>query len=457
MVNSLKIVKTVQPIHYAQPETKIDRGRRALHIVTWLLALGTFPLIWMGGLVTSHGAGMSVPDWPNSFGYNMFALPFDRWLGDFAGGVMYEHTHRLLGTLVGLLAIASVAFAFGTARNELARRVMRVISGVLIGMALAQFIVAKFLMQSFGIPEDVRNHLMHGVSGCGSIGIILLIFSIPRFRFHDRTVRLLTLVMLASVIIQGVMGGLRVTEVSITLAKLHGIFGQFVFAFAGVLVVMTSRWWMNLDRSSDQSSVSVDGTNLRRLIALSSIILMFVTTQLVLGILMRHDPLRQSGAGAGLAIPDWPLHYGKILPPINEESLKQANWQRFEKFDLAPNVTLGRIWLHFSHRIGAYVTSLMIILLGIFTLRKLRHLRSIWPMVLTLVILVSIQVTLGVLTVLWKKPADVATAHQATGALVLLTATVLVVRSGRLYSVLSIRQTDGLKEREALSAEPVLN
>lgn len=450
-------------IDFVKPESKIVQdGRRGLHVVTWLLALGTFPLIWMGGLVTSHGAGMSVPDWPNSFGYNMFALPFDRWLGAFAGGVVYEHTHRLLGTLVGLLAITGVAFAFGSARNALLRRIMRVASGVFVGMALAQFIVAKYLMQAFGIPVEVEKYLMHGVSGCGSLGIILLILSIAKHAFPDRTVRRLALVMLLAVIVQGVMGGLRVTEVSLTLAKIHGIFGQAVFAFAGVLVVMTSKWWMNVkaDRSGSTSSgiTSTDPQPLRRLIVLSSIVLVLVFNQLVLGILMRHDPLRQSGAGAGLAIPDWPLHYGQLLPPTDADGLKQANWQRFEKYDLAPNVTLGRIWLHFSHRMGAYVTSLMIFTLGIFTIRKLAQLRSLWPIVLTLMILVLIQLSLGVLTVLLKKPADVATAHQATGALLLMTATVLVVRGWRLYSVLSACQAGVVREREAaVSVEPVLN
>lgn len=45
---------------------------RSLHVIALLTAAATFPLIFMGGLVTSHGAGMSVPDWPNSYGYNMF-------------------------------------------------------------------------------------------------------------------------------------------------------------------------------------------------------------------------------------------------------------------------------------------------------------------------------------------------------------------------------------------------
>src|ERR1039457_3433651 len=64
-----------------------------------LTALETLALIGIGGLVTSHEAGMSVPDWPTTYGYNMFLFPISKWLG----GIFYEHSHRLLASLVGLM------------------------------------------------------------------------------------------------------------------------------------------------------------------------------------------------------------------------------------------------------------------------------------------------------------------------------------------------------------------
>lgn len=64
-----------------------------------LNAVATFLLIGLGGLVTSHEAGMSVPDWPTTYGYNMFLFPLDKWVG----GIFYEHSHRLLASGVGLL------------------------------------------------------------------------------------------------------------------------------------------------------------------------------------------------------------------------------------------------------------------------------------------------------------------------------------------------------------------
>jgi cytochrome c oxidase assembly protein subunit 15 len=64
-----------------------------------LNAVATFLLIGLGGLVTSHEAGMSVPDWPTTYGYNMFVFPVDKWIG----GIFYEHSHRLLASVVGFL------------------------------------------------------------------------------------------------------------------------------------------------------------------------------------------------------------------------------------------------------------------------------------------------------------------------------------------------------------------
>ena len=68
------------------------------------MACATFPLIWVGGLVTTYDAGMAVPDWPSTFGYNLFLYPWTTW---FFGpwDLFIEHGHRLLGALVGLLTI----------------------------------------------------------------------------------------------------------------------------------------------------------------------------------------------------------------------------------------------------------------------------------------------------------------------------------------------------------------
>ena len=76
-----------------------DNNQPWLHRFAVLTAIITFLLLGIGGLVTSKEAGMSVPDWPTSYGYNMFALPVKFW----KGGAFFEHSHRLLASGAGLL------------------------------------------------------------------------------------------------------------------------------------------------------------------------------------------------------------------------------------------------------------------------------------------------------------------------------------------------------------------
>lgn len=76
-----------------------------------LLCALTFPLLWVGGLVTSTDAGMAVPDWPSTYGYNMFAYPWQTWwCGPW--DLLVEHGHRLLGTAVGMVAIVLAVAAW---------------------------------------------------------------------------------------------------------------------------------------------------------------------------------------------------------------------------------------------------------------------------------------------------------------------------------------------------------
>src|SRR6188472_62009 len=72
-----------------------------LNRFAWLSAVGTLLLICSGGMVTSKGVGLAVPDWPTTFGYNMFLFPVSKWIG----GVFFEHTHRLIASTVGMLTV----------------------------------------------------------------------------------------------------------------------------------------------------------------------------------------------------------------------------------------------------------------------------------------------------------------------------------------------------------------
>ena len=72
-----------------------------LHRFSKFLVACTVLLILAGSLVTSHGAGLSVPDWPTSYGWSMFTFPPSMWVAN----IFYEHGHRLIASSVGLLTI----------------------------------------------------------------------------------------------------------------------------------------------------------------------------------------------------------------------------------------------------------------------------------------------------------------------------------------------------------------
>jgi cytochrome c oxidase assembly protein subunit 15 len=78
-----------------------SRSTTWLHRFAWFTSAATLLLICSGGMVTSKGVGLAVPDWPTTFGYNMFLFPVSQWVG----GIFFEHTHRLIASTVGFLTI----------------------------------------------------------------------------------------------------------------------------------------------------------------------------------------------------------------------------------------------------------------------------------------------------------------------------------------------------------------
>jgi heme a synthase len=103
------------------------------HWLAVALAWATFPLLFIGGLVTSKGAGLAVPDWPTTFGYNMFLYPWSKMIG----AVFYEHSHRLFASFVGLLTIA-LAVAFWLRER---RAWLRWLGVVALGLVITQGIL----------------------------------------------------------------------------------------------------------------------------------------------------------------------------------------------------------------------------------------------------------------------------------------------------------------------------
>lgn len=123
---------------------------RWLHRFALLLVAATYLLIVAGASVTSNRAGLSVPDWPTSYGYHMFGFPVSKMVG----GIFYEHGHRLIASAVGLLTTVFALWTFFGQRNRLLRRLgLIALAGVLLQGALGGLTVLHFLPAAISVAH----------------------------------------------------------------------------------------------------------------------------------------------------------------------------------------------------------------------------------------------------------------------------------------------------------------
>lgn len=142
----------------------------ALTWYAWLVALATLVLICFGGLVTSHGAGLAVPDWPNSYGYNMFLFPVSQWLF-VKNGIFYEHSHRLVASGVGLLTVVLAVWLW----FRETRRWMR-----LLGLAAVVAVIAQGVLG--GLRVTLLSNTLGWVHGAVAQSFLCLVVAIALCR-----------------------------------------------------------------------------------------------------------------------------------------------------------------------------------------------------------------------------------------------------------------------------------
>jgi cytochrome c oxidase assembly protein subunit 15 len=305
---------------------------RWLNRFAWFTAITTLLLIWSGGLVTSKGVGLAVPDWPNTFGYNMFLFPVSKWVG----GVFFEHTHRLLASTIGFLTI----------------------------------ILAVWL-----------------------------------WRTEDRQwVRNLGLIALGAVILQGVLGGLRVTMLRDEIGIFHACLAQAFLALLVFIALVTSDFWRRL------ANENVDLTKFGPIKTMAITITVAVYLQLALGATMRHQH-------RDLAILDFPTANGAWLPDTSANAVEKINaWRDAHAFS---NVTAFQIWLQMAHRFLAVIIGVAVIAFCFRVWRDERQIASLKRLSIWWIVFVLLQLLLGAWTIWSNKAADVATAHVAIGATML--------------------------------------
>src|SRR5688572_30338263 len=113
-----------------------------LHLYAVLVALSTAVLIFAGGLVTSTGSGLSVPDWPTTYGWSMFTFPLEKMVG----GIRYEHSHRLIASTVGFLILTLACWLWRAEPRRWVRRLgylalaAVVVQGILGGITVLWYL-----------------------------------------------------------------------------------------------------------------------------------------------------------------------------------------------------------------------------------------------------------------------------------------------------------------------------
>ncbi|HEY7291434.1 MAG TPA: COX15/CtaA family protein [Vicinamibacterales bacterium] len=301
-----------------------------MHRFAKFLAACTVLLILAGSLVTSHDAGLSVPDWPTSYGWNMFTFPPSMWVAN----IFYEHGHRLIASSVGFLTIIMTVWLW-----------------------LAE----------------------------------------PR-----RWMRWLGVAALGAVIAQGLLGGLTVKYfLPPSVSTAHAGLAEIFFCMTVAIALFTSPGWV----SPPAGFQPIDDERLRKLATATTVC---IYIQILIGATMRHT-------GAGLAIPDFPLMFGHLIPD---------HWD-------------ARIAIHFAHRVGALVVAGMIVTTALDIWRRHTERVELAQPALLLIILVVIQATLGAVTVLSRRQPWINSLHVVGGALVLTTSLVITLR------VWKIRIADG--------------
>lgn len=295
----------------------------------------TLFLIFAGGMVTSTQSGLSVPDWPLSYG--MLFPPM-------VGGVFYEHGHRMVATCVGLFTLCLAIW--------------------------------------LGLKEQRKWIKVLGFSA------------------------------LFAVIAQGVLGGITVlyflpTPVSVA----HGVLAQTFFILTIVIA-----YSLSLEREQRKHLGYKNRPNITYFTA-SFVFIIYV--QLILGAIMRHT-------GSGLAIYDFPKMAGYWWPPYNETMLIKVNHWRFEN-NLDP-VNMQQVIFHIAHRIGALCVFIAVIVLNVIGLRFFKQTKKIVNLIFLINFIVTVQILLGIATVLLLKAPIITSLHVVTGALLLGASTLLLLR-----------------------------
>lgn len=272
--------------------------------------------------------------------------------------------------------------------------------------------------------ENVRAEHGHRLIA-GVVALLTILLAIQFRRLESRIwVRRLAYLAVVAVFAQAALGGITVlmflpTPVSVGHAGLAQVFLGLIVTLA----VVTSPSWLRADFTLHRQEAR------RRVARLATTLTAVVYAQILVGAAMRHS-------GAGLAIPDFPLSFGRLVPP---------------RFDAA-------IAINYSHRVGALLVLALVAALVWQVVRRFRQERALLMPVILLAVLVAVQIGLGASVVLTAREVAPNTVHVAVGALVLAASLAMTLCCWRGVRVLELaaakgesRPAERLSLREAAS------
>jgi cytochrome c oxidase assembly protein subunit 15 len=253
------------------------------------------------------------------------------------------------------------------------------------------------------------------------VGFLTIILALWLWRAERRRwVRILGVAALGAVILQGVLGGLRVTLLRDQIGIFHACLAQ---AFLGLLVVIalaTSRLWESI------VPVAQDRTNLVRAAKITFTTAFFIYLQLALGATMRHQH-------RDLAILDFPTANRAWIPDTSPTAIAAINaWRDTRGLS---DVSAFQIWLHMAHRFGAVLVAAGVFSFFIYARKLPRSFQSLATLSTVWLGLVICQITLGAWTIWSNKAADIATAHVAFGAVIFALAVAICTISFRFVQL----------------------
>lgn len=254
----------------------------------------------------------------------------------------------------------------------------------------------------------------------GTVGIMMTALAIWIWLADDRRwLKMFALAAWLAVVAQAILGGITVlNQLPVAVSVSHAGLAMLFFAMTAFIALATDSSWNGLREKVSQPPPSAALTKFT--IAAAVVVYM----QIMFGAIMRH-------MGAGMAIPDWPLSYGQIIPPRLE---------------------VATIAFNFAHRTWAWVTAAALVVLFLAVRRHATRTHGLHTLAHLLAGLVFVQILLGAWTVWSIKDYVVTTLHVATGAAIWVTSVAVMIRTLRLRQTQTVSHTAvASKPREVLA------